>query len=128
MSEFAFLQWKNYDNLYDVKKLKELIKESRDKYKLNNVYKIKEDDGIRYPAILLKIGNVSVYKLNLNNLSISRLLSFIGTQQECEKMMETITSYNQNVESNREINKKRKENNEDLDSNFFLIIFVHHLH
>ena len=64
MTDFAFVQWKNYDNLYDVKKLKELIKESRDKFKLNNVYKIKEDDGIRYPAILLKIGNVLVYKLN----------------------------------------------------------------
>jgi hypothetical protein len=54
---YAFVKWKDFDDLYDVKKLNELIKEKNEKHKINSVYKIKDTDSKRYPAILLKIGN-----------------------------------------------------------------------
>jgi 23S rRNA maturation-related 3'-5' exoribonuclease YhaM len=60
MAQHALIKWTNYrnnDDLYDVKLLKDLIKGTEPNHKLNKEYRIKESDGHYYTARLLKIGN-----------------------------------------------------------------------
>ena len=68
MAQYALVKWVNYqdnDDLYDVKLLKELIKGTQP-YKLNNEYRIKENDGKYYTALLLKIGKFFYYYFQNN--------------------------------------------------------------